>query len=220
MLGSRAQRTVGTLVAVLAFSAIAASVAQAEEAPSWYRESEKLGQGETHYIAAKAYSKAFTLTAAGKKVSCESVKLKEGVILGSSAGNPGTNDEVIEFSGGCTIEGNGAGCKVTEPFVTSNVKSELVESEKGEKGSLLMEFKPEKGLKLVTLHFEGSGCTVKETIVSGEVAGEVLTDPNNKELGEGVKFPLENWQAESWLINFPAIPIKKIWLIKAEQAQK
>ncbi len=34
MLGSRAQRMVGTLVAVLAFSAIAASVAQAEEAPS------------------------------------------------------------------------------------------------------------------------------------------------------------------------------------------
>ncbi len=137
------------------------------------------------------------------------------MILGSSAGNPGTNDEVIEFSAGCTIEGNGAGCKVTEPFVTSNVKSELIESEKGEKGSLLMEFKPEKGVKLVTLHFEGLGCTVKEIVVSGEVAGEVFADPNNKELGERVTFPLENRQAGSWLINFPATPIKKTWLIKS-----
>jgi hypothetical protein len=208
-----AGRLLVVLLAVFVFGGLAAAAAQAEEAPSWYRESARLGAGETHFITAKAYSTSVTLTAAGRKVTCGSIKLKEGVIMGSSAGNPGTNDEAIEFSGGCTIEGDGTGCKIKEPVVTNNIRSELVESEKGEKRDLLMVFKPEKGPALATLHFEGSGCTIKETLVEGEVAGEVFTDPNDKELGEKVE-GYGYHEAASWLINFPSTPITRVWLIK------
>ena len=50
--------------------------------------------------------------------------------------------------------------------------------------------------------------------MEGDIAGQVLTDPNNGELGELVKLPNEKKEAKSWLITFPATPITKIWLIK------
>jgi hypothetical protein len=207
------------LLGVFAFSAVAAAAAEAEEAPFWSREGVRLAAGETHYITAKIYNvagseKGFVLTAIGKVIKCESVRLKEGVLLGSSAGNPGTNDEVIEFFGECKVTGNGSSCKPIEPIVTTNVKSELVESEKGEKGSLLTEFKPETGTVFTTIKFEGTACTVKETKVTGSVAGQVRTDPNNSELGELVSLPNGKKEAKSWLLNFPVIPIKEVWLIK------
>ena len=131
------------LLALLAFGATTAATAQAEEAPFWSIKGTRLAAGETHFITAKSYREtSVSSPTLGITTSCPTVKLKEGVLLGSNAGEPGTNDEVIEFEGGCTVTGNGAVCKVDEPIVTRPVKSELVESEKGEKGSLLTEFFP------------------------------------------------------------------------------
>jgi hypothetical protein len=207
------------LLGVFAFCAVAAAAAEAEEAPFWSIKGTRLAAGETHYITAKVYNvtgaaKGFVLTAAGKEIKCESIRLKEGVLLGSGAGNPGTNDEVIEFFGNCSITGDGEPCKPKEPIVTTSVKSELVESEKGEKGSLLTEFKPETGTQFVKLIFEGSGCKITETIVTGSVAAQVRTDPKNGELGELVTLPNTKKEATSWLLNLLATPIKEAWLIK------
>jgi len=208
------------LLGVFAFSAVAATAAEAEEAPFWSIGGTRLAAGETHYITAKVYNvtgstSGFTLTAGTNSIHCESIRLKEGVLLGSAASNPGTNDEVIEFFGTCRQTGNGPEtCRPAEPIVTKNVKSELVESEKGEKGSLLTEFKPETGSTFVTIHFEGTGCILTETAVTGSVAGKVLTDPNNGTLGELVSLPNGKKEAKSWLLNFPTTPVTSVWLIK------
>jgi hypothetical protein len=216
----RVPLALAALLAAFAFGAVAAAPAQAEEAPFWTvpktegsKETKRLAAGETRYVTAKSY-KTTTLEGSGVTTTCPTVTLQEGVLLGSNAGEPGTSVEVIEFSGGCTQTGNGTSCKVTEPIVTKPVRSELVESEKGAKGSLLTEFFPNKGAAFTTLKYTGT-CVIKELTVEGSVAAEVYTDPNNGSLGELVKLPNTGKLGTSWLFNFPATPIKKVWLIKS-----
>jgi hypothetical protein len=227
------------LLTVLAFSGLATVAAQAaSEAPRWSIGGKILEEGNTHYITAKVYNvtgffKGFTLTVgegtSTKLVRCESARLKEGVLLGSSEGNLGTSNEVIEFFEGCVVTGNGGNCRVVEPIITTKIKSKLVESEKAEpankKGSLLTEFVPEHGSKLATLRFESTSskepCILTETEVEGKMAGQVFTDPNNGELGELVQLPNEKKEAKSWLISFPTTPIRKITLItKGEPSEE
>ncbi len=221
MQSSRVRLMLVALLGVFAFSAVAAAAAQAEEAPFWSIGGTRLEEGKTHYITAKVYNvapaKGFTLKATtGQTVICPFIRLKEGVLLGSKAGNAGTNDEVIEFFGEtgnlCTVENNGAGCtKIKEPVVTNPVKSELVESEKSTTAALLVEFFTEKVGEIAPpfakLVFEQAACTLKETTVSGKVAGEVREDPNNGTLGGVVKLPNTKIEAKSWLLNFPTTPI-------------
>ncbi len=226
MQSSRVRLMLVALLGVFAFSAVAAAAAQAEEAPFWSREGVRLAKGETHYITAKKY-KIFVLTTGGKIITCENVRLKEGVLLGSNAGEPGTNDEVIEFFE-CKVEGKvGAKtiekCKVKEPITTVNVKSELVETVQGATGSLLTEFFPEKGEKFTIIKFETEpgGFCPPETAVEGSVAGQVRVDPNKPpELGELVSLPNGKKEATSWLLNFPAIQIKTAWLIKGGEGKE
>ena len=223
MQSSRVRLMLVALLGVFAFGAVAAAAAQAEEAPFWSIAGARLEEGKTHNITAKVYNvtgqpTGFTLKAAtGQTVKCPFIRLKEGVLLGSKAGNPGTNDEVIEFFGEtanpCTVEHNGTPCTVKEPIVTNPVKSELVESEKSTTAALLTEFFPASG-PFAQLVFEGTGCITKETTVSGKVAGEVREDPNNGTLGGVVKLPNEKKEAKSWLLNFPQVAIHHVWLIK------
>ncbi len=221
MQSSRVRLMLVALLGVFAFSAVAAAAAQAEEAPFWSIGGTRLAAGKTHYITTKIYNvtgqaEGVTLKAAtGQTFHCTTMKLKEGVLLGSNVGNPGTNDEVIEFSGECTVANNGTGCKVKEPIVTNSVKSELAESEKSTTAILLMEFFTTSG-PLAKLTFEGTGCVIKETTVSGKLAAEVREDPNNGTLGAVVKLPNEKKEAKSWLLNFPTTPITHVWLIKNE----
>jgi hypothetical protein len=223
---SRVRLMLIALLGVFAFSAVAATAAEAEEAPFWTvpktegsKETKRLALNETRYITAKSY-KTTSLEGGGVTITCPTVALNEGVLLGSNAGEPGTNDEVIEFSGGCTQTGNTVKgtCTVKEPIVTKPVKSELVESEKGgPTASLLTEFFPNKGALFTTVEFtpsEPGACKVTAIAVEGSVAAEVYTDPNNGSLGELVKLPNTGKQGKSWLLNFPATPIKKVWLIK------
>lgn len=214
-----------TLFGVLALGALTAAAAQAVEAPRWSIGGTDLAEGKTHFISTKIYSKVFKLTAGNIVIECEAVKLKEGSLLGSSAGNPGTNNEVIEFTK-CKISGKTGGktiekCKVVESIITVAVRSELVETEKavpGTSGSLLVLFAPAEGTTFTTLKFtpETGGTCPPETKVSGQVIGQVLTDPNKPpELGKLVELPAVNsTEAKSWLINFPATPILKVTLIK------
>ena len=223
MQSSRVRLMLIALLGVFAFSAVAAAAAQAEEAPFWSIGGTRLEEGKTHYISVKGYNVTGQTagyrigTSTGQAIRCPFIRLKEGVLLGSKAGNPGTNDEVIELFGEagnpCVVEGNGTGCKVKEPIITNPVKSELVESEKSTTAALLVEFFTTSG-PLGVLTFEGTGCVVKETTVSGKLAGEVREDPNNGTLGGVVKLPNEKKEAKSWLLNFPTTPIHHVWLIK------
>lgn len=216
------------LFAVFAFGAVTAAAAQAEEAPFWTvpksegsSETKRLAVNETRFITAKTYNKT-TLESPtlGVSVTCPTVKLKEGVLLGSNGGEkaePGKNDEIIEFEGGCTQVGNGEACKVVEPIKTVHVKSELVENvEGGAAGKkLYTEFFPETGVKFTTIAFTGT-CKNKEIAVEGKVAAEVRGDPNAPPtLGEAVELPNTGKTAKSWLLNFPAAPIKEVWLVTA-----
>ncbi len=221
---ARVKSMMAALVAVFAFGCAAAAVAHAEEAPFWSVEGARLAAGETREITAKTYKtkshSGFTLTVGSKKISCSTIKLKEGSIGGSKAGNPGTDHEVIELSGSCTVEGNGTECKVKEPIVSSAVSSELVESEKGEKEALLMELKPVSGTKFMPLLFEGSKCTIKEAVVEGEIVSEMLVDPNNEELGAKITQSNEPDETKSVLVNFPSTAIAKVWLVKEEKGSE
>ncbi len=219
MQSSRVRLMLIALLGVFAFGAVAAAAAQAEEAPFWTRETVRLGAGETHYITGKLLKEGETgavpsvLSAAtGQTVTCTGGKLKEGVLLGSAAGNPGTNDEVVVFTG-CTVVNNGSACSVEGGTVTTNnVKSELVENVESSKvgKKLLVEFFPNKGVQFATLKFTGTACTVKSTIVEGQVAAEVLTDPGELP----VELPNAKTEAHSWLLKFPKTPVTEVWLIK------
>jgi len=215
------------LFGVLALGALTAAAAQAVEAPRWSIGGTVLPEGKTHYISAKAY-KPFVLSNAGGtiKLECTEVKLKEGALLGSSAGNPGKNDEVLEFTN-CNIKGTSGGktiekCKGKEPVVTAAVVSELAETEKAEpenkKGSLLALFAPAEGSLFAKLEFTteaGGNCPVNTTVTGGEVIGQVLTDPNTPPtLGTLVSLESGATEAESWLINLPKTPILKVTLFK------
>jgi hypothetical protein len=213
------------LLAVFMFGAISAAAAQAEEAPFWAvpksegsSETKRLAVNETRFIAAKTYNEPqFESPSLGVKVKCPTVKLKEGNFLGSNAGEPGKDTEIMEFEGGCTQTGNGTACKVVEPIVTTHVRSTLVENVEGGKAGkkLLTELAPEVGNKLTTVKFTGT-CVTKEASVEGSAAAEVRTDPNKApELGEVIELPNRDRMAKSWLLNFPAVPIKEVWVVKA-----
>ena len=211
------------LLGVFAFSAVAAAAAQAEEAPFWTvpksegsKETKRLAAGETRFITAKSYNTiVFGAPSLGIRIACPAVKLKNGVLLGSNAGEPGAGSAVLEFekngTENCAQTGNGTACKVVEPIVSTNVRAELVENTTKKK--LLVEFKPETA-RFTTIKFEGT-CNIGETSTEGSVAAEVLTDPNNGTLGEAVELPNTHKVATSWLLNFPETPIRKVWLIKA-----
>lgn len=200
------------LAAVFVMSAVVATAAQAEEAPFWSRggSGARLKAGETRDISAKIFSANFTLkSSAGPEIICHAIKLKEGVLLGSNAGEPGTNDEVVEFSSGCEVKSDGT-CSIEEPIVTERLSSELVYATN--KKQVLTEFKSASGGRLATLHFKGAGCTpVKEgpVLVEGSVAGEVL---NSKE--EAVELGKEAKEEATGLVRFPTTAIRDVWLIK------
>lgn len=214
MHSSRVGQVVVAMLAVLVFGAVAAAAAQAEEAPFWSIEGTRLRAGETHYITGTRFisekeKNNFELSidfgTFNVIITCEAVRLNEGVILGSSAGEPGTNGEYIYFEK-CSQKGNGESCTV-QPVITKRVRSELVEDVHRER--LDMEFSPASGVILMTVGFFGT-CKVERWNLAGELAGEVLTDPGE----EPVSATKSTKQSNSWLIRFPATPIKEVWLEK------
>jgi len=211
------------LLAVLMFSAVAATAAEAEEAPFWTvekctgcNETRRLGEGQTRFITAKTYEKeSFVLTAGAVKIACEEVAVLRGaVLLGSAPGNEGTNDEVVTFTK-CNVKGNGEPCTVEEPINTVNLKSELVESiVNGKPSSLLVLFEPETGARFVTLKFTGTGCKAKAAAVEGSVLASVLTDPEGgSEKPRLVELGGPITVAKSWLLKITNPQPTEVWLV-------
>jgi len=216
------------LLAVFAVGAVAASAAQAAtEAPYWSIQGTRLASGATHFISAKVLEGEFKLVdkLGGVTVSCKTAgfPLAGGVLLGSNAEEPGTNNETVEFTG-CKSTITGTNCtevtskelKTLGTIITNALKSELVEDKEG---NLYVELAPiVTAGGFVTLEFfeAGSVNCNKNAKVEGSVAAEVLTDPGK----EKVSLTKKAASAESWLLNFPATPIKKVVLYEKGSAPK
>jgi len=222
MQSSRSRLMLVALFGVLALGAFTATAAQAIPAPDWTIEGTELRAGQTHFITAKIYIGKSILKTGLVTVSCSTLTLPEGDILGAKEESAGKNAEVIEFTN-CTLSGTAGGkpiekCKVKEPIV-ANAKSELVESEKAEpankKGSLLTLFEPASGATFATLEpvlETGGNCPVS-TKVSGKVAAQVRTDPENETLGELIELGQAKKEAHSWLLDFPSTPVTAVTTI-------
>ena len=220
MQSNRVRLMLVALFSALALGALTAAAAQAVEAPRWSIGGTDLAEGKTHYISAKAY-RPFIIEVAGARMECTVVKLKEGALLGSAAGNAGKDNEVIEFET-CTVSGTFGGqkiekCTMLKPIVTRAIKSELVEAAgakpEEKKGSLLTLFTPAEGSTFATFEFStgtGGHCPPSPTSVTGQLLGQVLTDPNTPPtLGTLVTLESGATEATSGLINFPTTPITK-----------
>jgi hypothetical protein len=204
------------LLVVFALSAVLASASQAETAPYFTIGGTRLVAGKTHNFDTKAF-KAFKLSGGGLTVECKGQSTEHGVLLGSNAESPGKDNEIAVFSGCKLLAGNGEaeGCKLaSETITTEPLKSEQVENVENSKGGKklyeeLFPAIPANGF--VTLHFlpEVPPCEVLEATVSGQVVGESLLDTNegSVELGQ---VPQER---TSWLVKFPEVSIKEVWLI-------
>jgi hypothetical protein len=215
----RLQATGVALLVACALGAIAATAAQAEEAPYWSIEGTRLAAGKTFEITAKAVGtegsevkKGGVLLPpqAGIEIGCKKVKFAKGaVLLGSNAGEPGKADETIEYSE-CVQTGAGEPCEVTKGEVkTEPLTNELAYAEN--KKSLVVTYTPAKGKTYTVVHFTGTGCTLAEAVIKGVVVAGVYTDaepPVLLELPNGVA------QAESFLFSSQRVSKSKIWLIK------
>ncbi len=206
-------KLIGTiLLATIALGALAASAAQAEEAPFWTVGGSRLKAGQTRNVTAKAFSSTLTMSVpeAGITITCKKAKLNVGVMLGSEPGEPGTGLGVSEASE-CSVSGNGEKCTLPNPIISNPVETKLAENVESKKvgKKLLAEAFPVSGTNFGTLVFSGE-CKIKETKVTGKGAAEVLTDPGEAaiELGQAAK------QAKSWLVKSPATAITEVWVIK------
>jgi|SRR5665213_3058897 len=213
---NRTRTLIAAMFAVLAFSAVSAVAAQAENAPYFtvgkVGETKRLKKGETRNISAKIFSATYVLndTTAKLTITCKANKVAPGaVLLGSEEGEPGTNDEVIEFSE-CTAALNGVACTVAQPIVTKPLKSELAEATDKKTGLTL--FKPETGTAFVTLKFTAGPCP--ESTVTGTVAAEGFFD-NAGVKGVKVELGGAKGTAESWLLQIIPTTPKKVIKYKA-----
>lgn len=197
------------LIALLAAfaSSAAAATAQAENAPYWTVKETRLGTGETKAITTKS-TNTFVLTTRISKVKIECTRLnsKEGLIVGSSEGEHGTLNGILEFST-CKVVNNGSSCTVKEPIVTKKLKSPLA-LDAATRKKLVAVLTDEKGSTLFTLTYS-SACTVfkGEASYTGQIVTEVLTDPGELPVEVG-KSP---GSAKSWLLKFLPTQPTHVW---------
>jgi hypothetical protein len=214
----RLQAMGAALLIVCALSAVAATTAQAEEAPYWSIEGTRLSAGKTFEITAKAVgeegdvNKPVVLGGGDPvEVACTGLKFAKGsVLLGSNAGEPGKGTEKIEYSG-CTVKGNGSPCEVEK----GEVKTEQLTNElayETNKKSLVMTYKASSGKTYATAHYTGTGCLTTGAKITGEPVARVYTDAEPPVL---LELPNSGTPAESFLFDTPREEQPaKIWLIK------
>jgi hypothetical protein len=210
-------RLVMALLAVFAFGAIAASAAQAEEAPHWVVEGKKLEANKTRLITIKAYegtAHPITLESEIKTIkakvtiTCLLARAAKGAFL--AGGEPGTGELTSEFLD-CKQKGNGVEpCTVEETITVEPVRFEIVVNP--ELTKYLIEFDQSKTENFVVIKFKGAGCAVTEAKVKGLVAGLVWTDPK---VDEGVEEEayISTPELASLLVRFPD-PATEVWLWK------
>jgi hypothetical protein len=209
------------LVAVFAFSAVAASAALAVEGPFWKVEGVRLGSLNAKEIRVTGTSTRQELrTSIGVKIKCEKVAVEatpSPEIVGKPLEWGGTSVEKLKYSGNCVVEGDGSTCKVRG----DEVKTENLENREGYEGertgNLLTGFKPEGTNKVFAkLKFEGTCTFGSENNVelgSGKILGVICFDLNEA----GAKVSVTANQAESVKpqIECPATKIAKMFYEEA-----
>jgi hypothetical protein len=197
-----------SLLAIFALGAVAASTAQAEEAPFWTVKGTRLGAGQTRFITAKEVA-PFAMSGGGVTVTCTEISLlPHAALLGSASGEHGKADLVATFKK-CKVTGNGSSpeCeKVTEPANTVTLSAEEVLDKT--KTKLLVLLQPASGTRDEELKFP-KGCKVEATDVTGTFVAEVL---NSKEEAVTTSSPKED--GESWLLKLPETQPVDVWLTK------
>jgi len=194
-------RTLGlALLAVFAFSAIAATAAQAIEGPFY-----KVGNVRAFgFREIKSSGGKFTLTAGTIKVVCQKQTTEAGgTIKESTIGNSGTSAEKVKFSE-CVVEGDGAGCKLKGSSITTEEVKNTLDYPKEIPAAgdvILVVFTPASGSVFVKLEFE-TKCTVggvgEPVAVEGSVGAEAL---NGK--SEAVKIGSEGKEEAKGFVSFP-----------------
>jgi hypothetical protein len=229
-------------LAVFALGAISSTAAQASEGP-FYRICEKVAEGkfkdieckepgtaapgwnkirleekQTHEITVAMSSKEYVLANGVQTLRCKKQKAEKGaVIVGSTGMNAGGSEETLVFEE-CTVEGNGAGCKLEgEKIKTEPIKNTLdFAKEKVEKGDVhLIMFEPVTTTVFTKLKFEGVGCTLKTATVEGKVGAQL--DNGKQEL---LKLEENEELSEKNLVRFPATLLKEEWVEKGGKREK
>jgi hypothetical protein len=166
------------LMAVFAFSAMTAVAASAIEGPFYKVEGKTLKAGESRLLLATAKTN-FVLAGGGNGLTCTGLTLPNAAhmqIFGAAAGNGGTSNEVIEFTG-CKVSEGLTGCEVLNKKITTEPVLNLLGYASATRGGpALVLFEPEAGSRFVTVHFENKGaetCKFPEGVnVEGNVIGQ------------------------------------------------
>jgi hypothetical protein len=161
-------------LASVATCAGATAVAQAHEGPFYEVGEERLEEGATAEATEAAKTSLKLEAKSGQVITCTGAHFAGGATLdGSSGDNAGTSKETIEYTG-CTVTGNGSGCKVEGEKITTNaLKTTLGYSSEGREAPVLELLEPASGKVIAEPKFGGEKCTAKSTKVSGTVIGEL-----------------------------------------------
>jgi hypothetical protein len=205
----------------MALGAVVASGAQAESAPFFSIGGTRLAAGKTHNITAHGIKSFELITAAnGSNITCTKLSVEKGVLLGSEPGTQGKVDQTSKFEG-CKLEaGNGApNCHLaatekgaeSTTITTNPLSGELVENVESGKGGKKLEelYSPATGTQFVTIDFEGTGCEVFATKVTGKTAAEIVTDPGEA----SIELPAPTAENSSFITRFPNTAITEVWLV-------
>jgi hypothetical protein len=204
-----------SLLAVLAFSAVAASAAQAAaEGPFYKITGARLASGASKEVKGKTRKGEFFIGGNGApEMWCSTAAFASGAkLLGSTGANFGSGEVTLEMSG-CIIPAY-HGCVVGEKgsFKTNPLKLELAYPEDARKGpiqAVLAETK--KGFLNVKLT-GGEACDYLEQLkLDGSVATEVKVG-KLEELDEVGKEPVA---AKTLELNFNRGGSRYVWLEKA-----
>jgi hypothetical protein len=198
------------LMAVFAFSAVAATAASAVEGPFYKVGGSRLLAGETRLLSASA-KENFSLTGAGVTITCTGLNLpvvNEMQIIGSTGANAGKSLEALNFTG-CTTTTNGTKCDVENESVQTNLVSNLLGYSTATKtGPIFVLFAPDVAKDFATIRFKaltGGECKVPSLLVEGNVIGLARVNGANVVVGSE---PAETLHGE---VSFAGIN-KTIWM--------
>ena len=171
------RKTLIGLVAVLAFSAVAASTASAHRV--WSYNGVELKVGEAKPIKVVKVVENFRLKAGTTTITCTKVALTGGAIE-NITGPTGRDKGKVDFTG-CS---NGT-CKVTEPIVVKGETTALVENTGKSKIYDLFtpkgwtEEKPTVNGEFAEIKQTGTGCITATKVEGNGVAAEISPEGNS-----------------------------------------
>lgn len=198
-------------VALVAFSAIAASYASATEPVWWVKGKVLKAKEEAPFESKQVAGSVQILKTAGLTIECTKEK-DEGNLIG---GKPGKGVTSATYTG-CTTNG---GCTVREPIELKKVRSTLVWKERTG-GSVLELFEPSALTPTIFVEITLEKCTNKLLNGTFPVKGEVLAEVLNekKELVHALAKPVETFK--TGFLEFPCPPLKEYWTGDEEPGRK